>query len=1168
MKCSVLVLAALTLPALADQRGDTPGTQPSTPQEQLGKFHVPPGFEVQLVAAEPEIQKPINLNFDAAGRLWVTGSELYPWPASTDANGEPIPDFVKGWAGLVDSFKVGDKAPQPSPVGRDSVRILGDFGPDGHARKITLFADRLNIPSGIQPLPRKPGGWSGSAAPEGDSAIVYSIPNIWLISDPDGDGFAQKREPLYTGFGYTDTHGGASSFIYWIDGWIYGTHGFKNHSEVRDRNGKVTIVDSGNTYRFRPDGTAFETYAHGQTNPFGLAFDPLGNLFSADSHSKPVTMLLRGGFYSGIGKNHDGLGFAPMITDDDHGSSAIAGIAYYADDKWPEEYRGNLFNGNPVTQRINRDRLEWHGSTPKAIRMPDFLTCDDPWFRPVNLKLGPDGALYIADFYNPIIGHYEVPLTHPSRDHTHGRIWRVVWRGENASASGGGHDESGSTRAPRVVSGASPGTSSTPGAAALPSPERGAAREGDESSAGAPKTTREARVLPGVAPDLTTRDAPALVEKLADPSLEVRRLATNELVDRVGKMGYLSLAQAFSAVSTPFLLRAARGAEADGEAGRTWVGLQSAIERIEPGATSVMLVWSGSTDEDNAQFFCALPTAIARSHLRWDRELTPNLIRRTVANAYEALATNDDPHLQLVAATNISQVARTLRETLEIPSLASRARPSRAPSVPALSAEDRAFVRSKLEEVVDSILKALAEASADDVQLVYALRMALRDALRVPNLFSIAESLAAVIPPAATHLADVSLAVGTPETAAFLLTYLQRTKLETPRAGEYLKHAALHLPLQKFDEVIDLVAHASEAPLPRRIALVDALGQAARQRGMPLPDEMIAWSQRAMIEAITSNDAGLARKGVDAVRDVKLDAKLEPLTKIIRDEARPETLRVAALEAVANLPASRDILATTLADPRHFKLRKRAAELLVAGGTAEILAALPTAPFDLAQSMAGDLINHGDEACREFLDLIEAGKASPRLLRNRLIEIVLGRRAKELQARAADLTRDLPPEDERLDKLITQRAKDFAKATPNVEQGAKVFLQNCVVCHRYRNEGGNVGPNLDGVITRGAARLIEDILDPNRNVDPGFRQTIIETHDGQTLAGANVREQGDAVLLIDATGQERSVAKAEIKTRTPSPLSLMPPAFESMIAPGDFNDLLAYLLSPSPAAKQ
>src|SRR4051812_40827318 len=424
MKSPVFAIL-LALPAsllAADPRGDHPDAKPLSPQEQLTKFHVPPGFEVQLVAAEPEIQKPINLNFDAAGRLWVTGSELYPWPASTDATGHPIPDFGRAYDEMASAFNVKGQAPAPSPDARDTVRILSDFGPDGRARKIEIFADKLNIPGGVQPLPRAPGA-------KGDTAIVYSIPYIWRLEDRDGDGRAEHREILYGPFGYVDTHGGSSSYIYWMDGWIYGSHGFRNHSAVRDKTGKVLTLDSGNTYRFKPDGSAFEYYTHGQTNPFGLAFDPLGNLYSADSHSKPVYLLLRGGYYEGIGKQHDGLGFAPRITDDDHGSSAIAGIAYYADDKFPEEFRGNLFNGNPVTQKINRDKLEWHGSTPKAIRQPDFLTSDDPWFRPVQVKLGSDGALYIADFYNPIIGHYEFPLADPRRDHTHGRIWRIIYKG-------------------------------------------------------------------------------------------------------------------------------------------------------------------------------------------------------------------------------------------------------------------------------------------------------------------------------------------------------------------------------------------------------------------------------------------------------------------------------------------------------------------------------------------------------------------------------------------------------------------------------------------------------------------------------------------------------------------------------------------------------------------
>ncbi len=117
-----------------------------------------------------------------------------------------------------------------------------------------------------------------------------------------------------------------------------------------------------------------------------------------------------------------------MVTHD-HGSTGIGGISFYAADQFPEAYRGTVFVGNVVTNRVNHDKIEWHGSSPKGIEQPDFVWSEDNWFRPVDIELGPDGALYVADFYNRIIGHYEVPLTHPGRDRERGRIWRIVYKG-------------------------------------------------------------------------------------------------------------------------------------------------------------------------------------------------------------------------------------------------------------------------------------------------------------------------------------------------------------------------------------------------------------------------------------------------------------------------------------------------------------------------------------------------------------------------------------------------------------------------------------------------------------------------------------------------------------------------------------------------------------------
>ena len=391
---AVLVVTALTapLPSQVKPPPDVAPTDPLPPDKERQAFHLPPGFEVQLVAAEPDIHKPLNLAFDARGRLWVTDTVEYPFPA-----------------------KDGSAA-------RDTVKILEDFDANGRARKVTTFADGLNIPIGVLPLP------------DARSALVFSIPNIYRLSDTDGDGKADKRELLYGTFGSVDTHGMTNSFTWGFDGWVYATHGFRNDSTVKGANGAAVTMNSGNTYRMRADGSHVEQFTWGQVNPFGMALDPLGNLYTADCHSRPIYHLLRGAYYPSFAKGHDGLGFGPEMMRHSHHSTAIAGIAWYAADQFPPEYRGTVFVGNVVTNRINHDRLEWRGSSPWAVEQPDFLTSDDPWFRPVDIKLGPDGALYVADFYNRIIGHYEVPLTHPGRDRERGRVWRIVWKGTAADA--------------------------------------------------------------------------------------------------------------------------------------------------------------------------------------------------------------------------------------------------------------------------------------------------------------------------------------------------------------------------------------------------------------------------------------------------------------------------------------------------------------------------------------------------------------------------------------------------------------------------------------------------------------------------------------------------------------------------------------------------------------
>ncbi|HRH94840.1 MAG TPA: hypothetical protein PLB55_02845, partial [Prosthecobacter sp.] len=387
-------------------------TDALTPEQERAALHVPPGFEVQLFASEPMINKPINMAFDARGRLWVSSTVEYPYAADkarwSDAQGTRVQDS------------------------RDAIKILEDTDGDGRADKVTDFADGLNIPTGVVPWhkPEHKGG-----------CIAWSIPNIWYFADTDGDDKADVREVLFGPLGYEkDTHGMCSSFRLGLDGWVYATHGFNNTSTFKilrstdsadgtDSKPKTQSVKSaksvdepilelhsGNVFRFRPDGSAVEKWTSGQVNPFGLAWDRYGNLYSADCHSSPIYQLIRGAYYPSFGKPHDGLGFAPVMCQHTHGSTGICGIVYIDGGVWGPEWDDHTFVGNVVTSKVNHDHVTFTGSTPKANEQPDFLTSDDPWFRPVDLQLGPDNALYIADFYNKIIGHYEVPLEHPGRD--------------------------------------------------------------------------------------------------------------------------------------------------------------------------------------------------------------------------------------------------------------------------------------------------------------------------------------------------------------------------------------------------------------------------------------------------------------------------------------------------------------------------------------------------------------------------------------------------------------------------------------------------------------------------------------------------------------------------------------------------------------------------------
>lgn len=977
-------------------------TDPLTPAEELAKFHVPPGFEVQLVVSEPAIHKPMNFTFDSRGRLLVTDTVEYPFPAKP---GQPM---------------------------RDTVKVVTIDERDGHATGVTTLVDGLNIPLGIAPVP---GG-----------TLVYGIPTICRYSDVGSDGKAQKREEFYSTFGMDDTHGMANSFTRWLDGWVYACHGFKNSSKVQGADTQPISMNSGNTFRMRVDGSHVEQHTWGQVNPFGLCFDPLGNLYSADCHTLPIYQLLRGAYYPSFGKADDGLGFGPTMMAHSHGSSGIGGVAYYAATQFPPAYRDTLFVGNVVTGKVNHDKLESHGSTYKALEQPDFMTCDDPWFHPVYLQVGPDGALYVGDFYNRIIGHYEVPLTHPGRDRERGRIWRVVYTGRGVKD------------APATKPASSPG-------------------------------------------DIDQAPLERLLVLLGHENLTVRTLATHEIVDRIGR----------AAVGPLNVLLQTGGTNAWQRAHGLW-----ALERLDRLAGPV------------ARRMADDPDRLVRTHIMkclaerssWDTD-TIELVR-------EKLADSD------------SFVRRAAVDAL--------ARHPHTDNVPLL-------------------LAVWSSAPVDDTHLVYTVRMALRDQLRSPTAYKQLARLIESDKQVRERLANVSRGVPTEAAAEFLFASLEGDA-QLPERAAALSHVIRYVAADRLPAAFTFAVAARGASADEQRQLVREVRKAAQARGVKLSDDVAAWSSDVARGLLAGTSEADVRAGLELVREVTGLPLYRECRELAALDSKFPAARQAALEACQAIDAAQtiallDAVVKNTAEP--LVLRQFAAQLLARSNTEEtrsILAReLVTAPESLAQSLAQNLAQT-DQGAAALLALVEAGKASPRLLQHRVIATMLANRKVPDAARRIEvLTAKLPPIDAAVKQLIDARRKLVIAGQPDLPAGQAAFKKNCASCHRIGEEGARVGPTLDGVGVRGIERLLEDVLDPNRNVDQAFRTTQIVTAAGTIVSGLVLREEGAVVVLADNQGKEVRVPSAEIEQRSVGSLSLMPGNLAQVIPEPEFVQLVHYLMS-------
>jgi glucose/arabinose dehydrogenase/azurin len=356
--------------------GKRGGTSPAlTPAQERAKFEIAEGFQVELFASEqefPELRNPVSINFDAAGRLWVATMPSYPHAL-------------------------------PGVKTNDQILILEDTDQDGKADKRTVFAENLYLPLGFE---------FGK-----DGIYVSQEPNLVFLQDTDGDSKADQETILLHGFGSEDCHHAIHNFVWGPDGGLYMQESVFHHTQVETIYGPRRSKDNA-IYRFDPRAHRLEIVSRLPPggNPWGYAINRWGEHLYVARHNSASLI------------NQPEFG---NVANDSYGNSdnRNCGQEFISSRHWPDEFQGKVFSNQYKNfQGVLLHDWTENGTTYDHKRLGKVFEAHNKACIPVDLQLGPEGALYVADWYNPVLGHMQYSLRDERRDSSKGRIWRVTWK--------------------------------------------------------------------------------------------------------------------------------------------------------------------------------------------------------------------------------------------------------------------------------------------------------------------------------------------------------------------------------------------------------------------------------------------------------------------------------------------------------------------------------------------------------------------------------------------------------------------------------------------------------------------------------------------------------------------------------------------------------------------
>lgn len=406
----LLIFAASCAGTHIGRADEPPAEHPPglSPEEEVKKLKVAEGLEIGLVVAEPDVAQPLSISFDDRGRMWVLQYRQYPNP-----NGlKPV--AMDEW--LRTKYEKLPDPPPNGPKGQDRISVYEDLDGDGRTDRVKDFLTDLNLASGMAL------GYGG--------VFVVQPPYLLFYADRDQDDLPDgPPKVLLSGFGMEDAHAFANSLTWGADGWLYGAQGSTATAEIRGIGFQQGI------WRYHPRWDRFELFSEGGGNTWGVEFDAFGNLFPAGNTVEPLEHHVQGAYLvKGFGKHgplhnpHTYGYFQPVVHHGYVGDSLSGGAIIYQGGAFPSQYHGACICPHTRHSACRWCTVESLGSTFATRHGGDLVTSEDIWFRPVDMTTGPDGAVYIADWYDYNISHSSPKNRsewyQPSR--LDGRVWRVA----------------------------------------------------------------------------------------------------------------------------------------------------------------------------------------------------------------------------------------------------------------------------------------------------------------------------------------------------------------------------------------------------------------------------------------------------------------------------------------------------------------------------------------------------------------------------------------------------------------------------------------------------------------------------------------------------------------------------------------------------------------------